>query len=143
MNYWRTIFSLAALGLASPVCVAASESAKVDTLSTPAIASMLLSLLTVVALILLLAWLFRRFNVGATGSGVIKVLASVPVGRSERLLLVEIGGEQLLLGVTAHGISKLHRLEHPIDPQSLNTGLELSGFAGKLEQFMKRSKHDR
>lgn len=129
--------------LISPAAFAAeSAPSNNQTMSVEAVASMLLSLLTVIALIFVLAWLFKRFNVGATGNSVIKVLASVPLGRSERLMLVEVGGEQLLLGVTSQGISLLHRLDSPLELDTLHSGIELGGFAGKLDQLIKRTKND-
>ncbi|MBB1125770.1 flagellar biosynthetic protein FliO [Thiospirillum jenense] len=70
----------------------------------------------VVALIIGLAWLMRRVS-GTVGSNrqLIDILAVRAVGTRERLLLVQIGDEQLLIGVTPNGIDCLHHLTQPLD----------------------------
>ncbi|WP_294946298.1 flagellar biosynthetic protein FliO [Sulfurivirga sp.] len=73
------------------------------------------SLLLVIALILVAAWLLRRFTQlpGAQGQAV-RVLSAVAVGRQEKILLLEVGGEQILVGVTPSRISTLHVLAEPL-----------------------------
>ena len=73
------------------------------------------SLLLVIGLILLAAWLLRRFAQlpGAQGQGV-RVLSAVAVGRQEKILLLQVGGQQLLVGVTPSRISTLHVLAEPL-----------------------------
>jgi flagellar protein FliO/FliZ len=41
------------------------------------------------------------------GRGDIRFLRSLPLGQRERVALIEVDGERILLGVTAGGISKL------------------------------------
>ena len=73
------------------------------------------SLLLVIGLILLAAWLLRRFAQlpGAQGQAV-RVLSAVAVGRQEKILLLDVGGEQILVGVTPSRISTLHVLAEPL-----------------------------
>ncbi len=65
----------------------------------------------IVLLALLLAawglnqWLKRR--TGAPAGGQLRIVTAVAVGQRERLVLVEVEGEQLLVGVTPHGITPL------------------------------------
>ena len=75
---------------------------------------MLLGLLLVSGAILLLAWGLRRLQGLAPRQQVIRLLASLPLGPRERLLLVEVGAQQLLLGVAPGRISLLHALEEPV-----------------------------
>lgn len=72
-------------------------------------------LVVVIGLILVLAWILRRLP-GAPGPGrhVIEVLAVRPVGTRERLLLVQVGEEQILLGLTPTGIRHLHTLQERV-----------------------------
>ncbi|MFT5707032.1 MAG: flagellar protein FliO/FliZ [Oceanospirillaceae bacterium] len=73
-----------------------------------------LGLLFVLGLILLLAWLMRRVT-GIQGSKQhIKVLSAINVGNRERAVLVEVAGEQLLLGVAAGQVNLLHKIQSPI-----------------------------
>ena len=45
-----------------------------------------------------------------------KIVSSMPLGTRERLLLVDVGGKQLLLGVTATQINTLHVFDEPVVP---------------------------
>lgn len=71
----------------------------------------LAGLLVVVGLIFLLAWAARRIGLQRlTGSGVVKVVSSTAVGTRERVVVVEVAGNWLVLGVTAGQVNTLHTL---------------------------------
>lgn len=106
-----------------PVTPAAATSAS-------SLISALLALMLVIALILGLAWLLRRMPGNAfNGSAGLRPVASLAVGAKERLLVVDVGGEQLLLGITAGGISLLHTLPRPLPEPS--GGANFASFLGK------------
>jgi len=67
----------------------------------------LLALGLVVGLILLLAWVMKKL------SG-LRTVASLAVGPRERVVIVDCGGQQLLLGVTQHSVNLLHTLPEPL-----------------------------
>jgi flagellar protein FliO/FliZ len=69
------------------------------------LSSVVLSLALVVAFIFAAAWVVRRtpFGVGR-GNGPLKVLAALPLGPRERLLLVAARGEELLIAVSPAGV---------------------------------------
>ena len=69
-----------------------------------------LSLGLVVALIVVAAWVLRRSPLGAfaRANGPLKVVATLPLGPKERLMLVEFEGSRLLLGVAPSGIFALN-----------------------------------
>ncbi|WP_409317315.1 flagellar biosynthetic protein FliO [Pseudomonas sp. KCJK9016] len=74
-------------------------------------------LLLVVGLIFFLAWLLRRVqNAGPAGKGqVIELIGSRALGPRDRLLLVQVGNEQILLGLSPGTITALHVLKEPVD----------------------------
>ena len=78
-----------------------------------------LSSLLVIGVILVLGWLLRRLRGAALlgGSRQLKVVSSLALGQRERLMVVQVGEEQWLLGVTAQQISGLGKLEHPLAPE--------------------------
>ena len=82
--------------------------------------------------ILALAWLLKRLQSGAiSGSAHLKVVASLPVGPRERVLLVDVAGTQVLLGVTAQQITALHRFRaQVVAPEAPGSG----DFATRLRQ---------
>lgn len=76
---------------------------------------MLLGLLLVIGLIFALAWLLRRVQQLTPRTGqVIKLLANQPLGPRDRLVLVQVGSEQILLGLSAGRITPLHVLKEPV-----------------------------
>lgn len=89
------------------------------------ILQVILSLVLVVAVIVLLSFLLKKMNLQArTGSGAVRILSVIPLGAKDRLLLVAVGDEQLLLGSSPGNVQKLHTLEKPIDPDS-NSGADI------------------
>jgi flagellar protein FliO/FliZ len=69
------------------------------------VSGVILSLVLVVGFILAAAWVVRRMPLGVgRGSGPLKVLAAMPLGPRERLVLVEARGEELLLAVSPAGV---------------------------------------
>ena len=92
------------------------------------------SLTMVLLAVVIIAWLY-----GLRGSSgqVIQVVASQALGPKERVLIVEVAGQQLVLGVTAAGMRTLHVLESPVD-----TGAEpdaVQSFAARLGEALKKS----
>jgi flagellar protein FliO/FliZ len=69
------------------------------------LSSVILSLTLVIGFIFGAAWLVRRapFSIGR-GNGPLKVLAALPLGAKERLLLVEARGTELLIAVSPAGV---------------------------------------
>ena len=69
-------------------------------------------LMVVLAIIVGCSWLLRRYGnlSGGTGSG-LKVLGGVSVGTREKVLLLQAGKKQLIIGVAPGQIRTLHVLE--------------------------------
>lgn len=75
----------------------------------------LLALGLVVGLILLLAWALRRLpGAGFKPLPGLRVVTSLTVGPRERVVLVDCGGQQLLLGVTQQTVNLLYTLPEPL-----------------------------
>lgn len=74
-----------------------------------------LSLLLVLAAVFAAAWAVRRLRgLGRLAPGAIEVIADVALGPKERAVLVQVGTQQLLLGVAAGSVNTLHVLAEPI-----------------------------
>ena len=85
-------------------------------IQTDYIVQVLLSLIVVVGVIVLLSYLVKKLNLQSrAGAGAVRVLSVVPIGAKDKLLLVEVGDEQLLLGSSPGSVTKLHKLEAPIE----------------------------
>ena len=99
------------------------------------ILSIFLSLLLIVAIIFSLAYIMRRFNVTPGSSGQLKVVASLSAGTRERVMVIQVGDEQHLIGVTAQNINHLSKLQTPLATSvpAANGG---AAFKQKLVQAM-------
>ena len=77
-------------------------------------------LLLVLGLIFFLAWLLRRVQQsGPAGKGqVIELIGSRALGPRDRLMLVQVGNEQILLGLSPGTITALHVLKEPVQVPS-------------------------
>jgi len=72
---------------------------------------------TIFVLLLFFAFakLMKRLQLGARGSDVgLNVVSVLSLGQRERIVVVQAGEEQLLLGVTSTQITTLHVLETPL-----------------------------
>lgn len=107
--------------------------------STESLLQIVLSLIVVIGVILALAWLMRRFTVAQAGGGQLKVVASLIAGSKEKVIVIEVGNEQHLLGITASNINHLAKLETPLEVKKSEdkvTHSRHSGFQQKLAQAM-------
>ncbi len=77
-----------------------------------------LSLMVVVALIFGVGYVMRRLNVVGHGSKQMQVVASLMVGTRERVVVVKVGDEQHLLGITPNSINSLGRLDTQLEVDS-------------------------
>lgn len=73
------------------------------------------ALVVIILLILLAGWLFRRFGLAPQkGSNkVLQLRASCQLGQRERVVVIEVEDTWLVLGITAHHITPLHKLPLP------------------------------
>ena len=70
------------------------------------LSAVMTSLAAVVAIILVAAFVVRRLPLGFPGkrSDLLKVVAQLPLGPRERLLLIEARGSELLIAVSPSGV---------------------------------------
>ena len=79
---------------------------------TAAAIRMVIGLAVVLALLGATAWVSRRFRVGAgMRGGLIEVVSGLSLGARERVVLIRVGGDQVLVGVSPSGMRTLHVLQ--------------------------------
>jgi flagellar protein FliO/FliZ len=110
--------------------------------SSPGVFGTVFALLLVLGLIVGLGWLLKRMpGSGFRPAAGLKLVASLPLGPKERVVVVEVNGEQLLLGVAAGGIRTLRTLPEPL-PQAPAPALpdlkRLPDFARLLSQKLRK-----
>lgn len=103
------------------------------------IAQTLLGLIAVLAAIVGVAWLLRR--VGRLPSGaqsVIRVLGGASMGARERVVLVQVGETQMLLGVAPGRVQALHVFAQPVVAVRGVEPTPVSAFSERLLALLKQ-----
>lgn len=122
--------------LASPCCVAAEiVGATQSVVGVDQALKTMLGLALVVVLIVVLAWIARRFA-GARAGAIegMRVVGAVPIGTRERIVLVDLGETQLVLGVAPGRVQTLH--VRPTPAGAGETPRAEPGFRGTLERVL-------
>jgi flagellar protein FliO/FliZ len=108
---------LAAAALLAASTPALAQAAPVE---GPSLLPMVLALVFVLALVPVAMWMLKR--IGGAGPGSVagmRVVAQLPLGPRERIVVVEAGERWLLLGVTAASINRIGTMprgELPVAP---------------------------
>lgn len=96
----------------------------------------LLSLLLVVALIVVLGALLKgRGYAGGAARGAIEVRAQLPLGPRDRVVVLRVGTEELLVAVSPAGVRTLHVLAAPLP--AMPEAVEAGTFADRLKSLLR------
>ncbi|MDH1630196.1 flagellar biosynthetic protein FliO [Pseudomonas mosselii] len=143
----RGFTALGAL-LVSEVVIAAAEPNASSAAPLPGglgaqLAQMVFGLLLVVGLIFVLAWLLRRMQGNVQrGAQVIEIVGSRAIGPRDRLLLVQVGKEQILIGHSPGSIEALHVLAEPVEVPA-TARQATPEFAQRLLELMGKDHKDK
>jgi flagellar protein FliO/FliZ len=150
----KKLFGLV-LGLALPFSVLAAEPVATAAAAAAAapvasggvagqLTQLVFGLLLVLGLIFFLAWLLRRVQqAGPAGKGqVIELIGSRALGPRDRLMLVQVGNEQILLGLSPGTITALHVMKEPIEVPT-TTDKATPEFAQHLLKILGKDQKDK
>jgi flagellar protein FliO/FliZ len=99
-----------------------------------------LGLAIVVIAIIAMAWVIKRTGyVNTRANGQLKIIGGLSLTQRERLLLIQVGNKQLLIGVSPGRISTLHELEETIDVHGDERPVT-ENFAHKLQSLLRGEK---
>ncbi len=121
----------------SPIVIAKGNIETLSVITSGDIVKLFFSLLSVIVLVLLFSYLFTKLNGVSLGAkGHIQVKSTVSVGAKEKIMLISVGEEDMLVGVTTGCISLLSqvdpkKLQSTENPQSLP-------FSENLKKFLHR-----
>lgn len=123
--------------------VAAAE--MVDPLSSTYLVKLVVSLLLVIGLMFLVVWLLKRtgrFD-GRAGRYPMRVLTQMSIGQRERVILIEVGDRQMLLGVAGGCVEPLGWVDPPISPDQdlAQTAAGQTAFGQLLQRQLDRRKN--
>lgn len=133
-----------AAGRAAAAAPAATTVATGPTLPAGSILQVVAGLAAVLAMVWAIAWLLKRFSpVHGSRSGLVRVIGGAALGQRERIVVVEVGGTWLLLGVAPGQVRTLHtmpRTEPAVAPGA--PAPQAAGFATWLRRVRDKRNHD-
>ena len=95
-----TVFGMGALPMTA--LAQADSIAPLEPLSSPYLLKLTGGLILVVAIIFGLAWMLKKLNINqASQNGLIRIVAGLSIGTRDRIVLLQVGDEQILVGLTA------------------------------------------
>ncbi len=104
-----------------------NKTTSIDTFSIMNVLNMVMGLVVVIALILGLAWVLRKYGRLPNNNLVdMKVLGGLSLGTREKAVLIEVDNKRILIGVAPGHIQTLHVLD----------GSSSASFDSKLEKAM-------
>jgi flagellar protein FliO/FliZ len=125
-------------GVAAAAASGAAQKIGYAAPGTPGIGSAVVGLVLVLGLILGMAWLLKRMPGAGRGlrqSEQLRIVSMLSVGTKERVAVIQVGAEQLLVGVSPGGISRLYLLPVPLDVAPAPT---LPNFADLLAKRLRK-----
>ena len=125
------------LPLLLPVNVAANEVPKAHQVASQSayLAQVLIGLLVVLAIIFVMGWVLRRLGQGTIGgSENLKVVSSLSLGAREKIALIQVADQQLLVGITPNNIRTLKTFDSVVVQANASSLSE--NFSEKLAALM-------
>tara|TARA_R110001606_G_scaffold361754_7_gene515312 strand:- start:226111 stop:226563 length:453 start_codon:yes stop_codon:yes gene_type:complete len=135
--FWLSVWSVIGF-TAEQSNTLAAKTLTTPPVSTSALLETLLGLFAVLACIAFLAWLLRRTGrFQTTANGEMKIITSLALGPRERAVLLQVGEQQILIGVTSQNVQTLHVLESPVSTATIKDNSN-TNFAEKFQQIMQQ-----
>ena len=115
--------------------VAELEGSPMDPVSPSYLMKLTAGLLAVVIIIFFFAWLMKRLKLTQhSRGGLLQIIAGLSVGTRDRIVLLQVGDEQILIGLSPGRMEKLHTLKQPLAVEE--SEVVLAPFAQKINDLM-------
>ncbi|WP_223823689.1 flagellar biosynthetic protein FliO [Candidatus Enterovibrio escicola] len=112
-------------------------------LSSVNIATPFVALLLVIGIIFALTWILRRLRIPSlmTEKSKMKVVSRLQLGHKEQIVILDVNGAQLLLGITTQQITFLKELDIPFNTGKAppKTAGETGNSSSQLKQIFKQN----
>lgn len=117
-----SVFSNSAAIAVTTDNVALIEGGGVITASS--ILQILLSLMLVIFLIIVASWLYKKYgNITSPLNDKFKVVSGLSLGPKEKIVLIQVGDEQILVGISPGMIRNIHTLNKCLE---INEGVNIA-----------------
>jgi len=116
-----------------------SQMPSIDPVSSSYLIKLTLALVFILLLIFGLAWMMKKMQLTQhSQNDLIKIVSAISVGQRDRIALIQVGDEQVLLGLTPGRIEKLHTLKTIVNTDL--KGVDNQSFGEKFNQLLNRDK---
>ncbi len=146
MRWILALFSpiFSALAGATPDAGAKAAEKTFEPMSYSNALNVVFSLLIVVAVLFALAWVLRRSKgVLSAGNQKISVVSQLPVGVREKVLLLRVGEENVLVGYSGGGLQALHAWHGDIPADIAHDHIQPAAFGDYLSRLRNTHKTSR
>ena len=111
----------------------------VDPVSSSYLLKLTVAMVFILVLIFGLAWVMKKMQLTQhSQNGLIKIVSAISVGQRDRIALIQVGDEQLLVGLTPGRIEKLHTLKSTVKVDMAIK--DNQSFSDKFNQILNRDK---
>jgi flagellar protein FliO/FliZ len=125
-----------AVGAAALAATAHAQAPATPAAGGPSLTPLLTGLVLVLALIPAAAWLLRRAGLAQTSPVAgLRVVAQLPLGPRDRVVIIEVADRRWLLGVSAAGITRLGTLPAGADAGEAPAGASESRFSDIIRRL--------
>jgi flagellar protein FliO/FliZ len=136
----RFALAMAAVFFSTRASAQAVQTVANPSSSTGGMLQMIFGLAIVLAVILAAAWILRRIGMPHVGGNqLLKPIGTLALGTRERIVVVEIEDQWLVLGVAPGRINTLHTLAKGNTEAAAVPGGSDTAFALKLREILRRS----
>jgi flagellar protein FliO/FliZ len=95
-------------------------------------------MLVVLGLLVAVAWLLKRSGrLQTAAGGGLRILGGLSMGTRERVVLLQVGETQLLVGVAPGRVQTLHVLDKPLESMH-SAAAKAPGFPEQLGRLLKK-----
>lgn len=142
-RHWRILGAISGMSCYAKTVAAEASQHAIKGVSSNHLMHWSIGLIAVLILFFMFIWVIKKIGVipGYQRENM-KVISAITLGMREKLLLVEVGEKQLVLGITPGSINNLLVLEG--DERLMHNDKTYSGgseFSQKLKQLMSGSNH--
>jgi len=114
----------------------------VDPVSSSYLLKLIIAMVFILLLIFGLAWIMKKMQLTQhSNNGLIQIVSAISVGQRDRIALIQVGEEQLLVGLTPGRIETLHMLKSPVKVGEAKQ--DNQSFSEKFNSLLNRDRLNR
>lgn len=122
----------------------ALQTPAIDPISSAYAGKLMLGLGLIIALIFALAWVMKKMHLTQfSNNQLIRIVSAIPVGQRDRIALIQIGDEQIVVGLSPGHMRKLHTMKTRVEVDDADTSHTNGSFADKFSKLMQSDSKNR